>query len=146
MLCSPRCHLGRAHTRAAPGDAPGYHMYLCVCRAFDRQVPMRVMGFDGDGHLLQTLSPWIGKLVIHAHSAIIRRSYLQDNMYHVRCLSPHPHLGTVQPHLGTRPARVQPDKIRYHKIVGLHDAARLTTLRNSAMPGSLTPRETQRYG
>ena len=38
-----------------------YHRYVCmrmyVCRAFDRQVPMRVMGFNGDEHLLQTLSP-----------------------------------------------------------------------------------------
>jgi hypothetical protein len=56
---------GRAHTRAAPGDAPGYLSYVCmyvcmyVCRAFDRQVPIRVMGFNGDGHLLQTLSPSI---------------------------------------------------------------------------------------
>jgi hypothetical protein len=29
------------------------------------------------------------------------------------------------------------------KIVGFHDATRLTTLRNSAMPGSLTPRDTK---
>ena len=50
---------GRAHTRAAPGDAPGYHMYVC-CGPLE-QVPMRVMGLKGHGqgaqHLLQTLSP-----------------------------------------------------------------------------------------
>jgi hypothetical protein len=32
-----------------------------------------------------------------------------------------------------------PDKIK-DKIVGFHDATRLTTLRDSAMPGPLTPR------
>jgi hypothetical protein len=32
------------------------------------------------------------------------------------------------------------DKIRSDKIVGFHDATRLATLHNSAMPGPLTPR------
>jgi hypothetical protein len=30
-------------------------------------------------------------------------------------------------------------RIREDKIVGFHDATRLTALRNSAMPGPLTP-------
>ena len=51
---------GRAHTRAAPGDAPGYHMYVCISGALE-QVPMCVMGLHGHGqgaqHLLYTLSP-----------------------------------------------------------------------------------------
>ena len=34
---------------------------------------------------------------------------------------------------------------RKDKIVGFHDATRLTTLRNSAMPGSLTPRHKGRH-
>ena len=51
---------GRAHTRAAPGDAPGYIICMYACGALE-QVPMRAMGLNGHGqgaqHLLQTLSP-----------------------------------------------------------------------------------------
>ena len=51
---------GRAHTRAAPGDAPGYHIYVCMWCTLE-QVPMCVMGLHGHGqgaqHLLHTLSP-----------------------------------------------------------------------------------------
>jgi hypothetical protein len=35
------------------------------------------------------------------------------------------------------------DKRERHKIVGFHDATRLATLHNSAMPGPLTPRRTK---
>ena len=50
---------GRAHTRAAPGDAPGFHMFVClfICRAVDRQVIHACHGFNGDEYLLHTLSP-----------------------------------------------------------------------------------------
>ena len=81
-------------------------MYMYVCGPLE-QVPMRVMGLKGHGqgaqHLLQTLSPKIGKLSMPSASYV-------DNICneYVRCLSTHPHLGTVQPHLGTWPARVQP--------------------------------------
>ena len=100
---------GRAHTRAAPGDAPGYHM-LCMYVVL-WTVPMRVSvswGYMGMGraHTTSASDPQsIDREVIHAqccHTSIISASE------HVRCLSPYPHLGTVQPHLGTRPARVQP--------------------------------------
>ena len=75
------------------------------------QVPMCVMGLHGHGGHGQGAQPSasypqsIDREVVHAQCYHTSTPSAHE---HVRCLPPHPHLGTVQTCLGTRPARCSP--------------------------------------
>ena len=83
---------GRAHTRAAPGDAPGYHIYVCMwC-------------FGTGSHACHGVKwAWAGRTTSALYPQSIDRGVVDAQCYHtsttfahehVRCLPPHPHLGT----------------------------------------------------
>ena len=97
---------GRAHTRAAPGDAPGYHMYVCMWSFGTGSHACHGVKGARAGCTTSASNPQsIDREVVYAQCYHTSTPSAHE---HIRCLPPHPHLGTVQPHLGTRPARVQP--------------------------------------
>ena len=99
---------GRAHTRAAPGDAPGYHIYVCMwC-------------FGTGSHVCHGVTwAWAGRTTSALYPQSIDRGVVDAQCYHTSTTSAgnmsavyHPILTWGRcshgPHLGTRPARVQP--------------------------------------
>ena len=101
---------GRTHTRAAPGD----DICVYVCRAWE-QVPSRVS--HGATRAWAELIAASDPLSVHGYREVNpcpvanRWPVASTHRSHLRTcplLITSTHLGTVKPHLGTWPSRVQP--------------------------------------